>query len=110
MVRRLVVHIKDIWDAATPIAESTRVQMIARAKEAELLGIRYDRDRSAILMRFSLPDEDIVKEVGAVIGDRKTSNIERHYLGGNLIVQLPAQTYVDRLGGAVPDIQRTGRP
>ena len=99
----------DAWDKAEPVAASKRVTDIAQGIEGGPVEARYDREGKPVLLRFNaitLTDSPITKGIRENVGERYAGMVQELSDNGWLVVKLPAQAYVDKLGGVVSGIER----
>jgi hypothetical protein len=99
--------ISEMWYDSRPISTSQAVQAISDSRDGGPVEARFDRQSGNVLLLFTESasrklSEDIVEAVGGL----DPNMFRRDIMGGELVVHVPAEVYVDKLGGDVPGLKR----
>ena len=93
-------EISDKWQKATPIETSPEIQAISDAKSGGPVEVRYSPRSKEVMVLFTQSgNEALFDDVAAKVGERSAEGLLKTLFGGDLVVHMHAQTYVDQLGG-----------
>ena len=99
------LHVR--WGKAQQLAANSKVQAVSDARRGGPVEIRYNRDGGDVMLLFTQSsDEKLVGDIAEVVGGRAALQLRKSLLGGDLVVHVPAQTYVNKLGGEIPGFSR----
>jgi len=75
------------------------------------LHVYFDRKSRAVTLHYdnnhtTTGAKNVVDTLREQLGERDAKNVRWGIIGGELVVQLPAQVYVDKLDGEVPGFKR----
>lgn len=102
--------IEDTWGKAEHIEASGAVIDASQNLKCSMVKARYDRNGKQVLISFDVSDVSAAKDVlsGRLAGKvgRSADQLRLETRDNGILISIPAQVYVDKLGGEVPGFKR----
>lgn len=93
---------------AQKIDTSPQIQHISDDNHGGTVTVKYDHTANQVLLDFGpTSDERVAHAVAEALPERLQEQVRKSSIGGDIIVHIPAQAYVDHLGGTIPGLTRS---